>query len=706
MLDYRKDDKQIVILTLDMAPSPVNLLGSSFIKAWTEAVDRLEAENELRGVILTSARKDFIAGADLDELYAANDPAEAMAFGMSFKRVARRFECLGVPTVAAINGTALGGGFEVALAAHHRITVKDEAIRIGFPEVTLGLFPAGGGTQRLPRMIGLQAALELLLEGRRLRVQEALEKGLVDSIAPTQAEMMAEATAYIESHPAQQQPWDQKGFRYPGGIPHSAKLAPIMSLAPSMIHAKTQGNYPAQEALLSSLYEGALVDFDTADRMETRYFAKIVTSQVFKNMLNAFWYQLNGIKKGSSRPKDIAKHQFKRVGILGAGMMGAGIAYACASRGIETVLKDLDLPRAEAGKAYSQKILAKRMQRGSLSQSAVDETLNLIKATDDLAMLADCDLVIEAVFEDRELKASISAEVEGLLSEDAIFGSNTSTLPITNLAQACQKQDRFIGIHFFSPVDKMKLVEIIVGEQTSSKTLAGAIDFVLQLGKIPIVVKDRRGFYTTRVFCQYLLEGLAMVGEGIHPRLVESAAVQAGMPVGPLKLADELSLTLIDHIKQEAMKDLGDQYQPHPGDSVVDVMLAAKRKGKKFGGGFYDYGDGGSRLWPGLGDLFCLTKEQPDIAVLQDRLLFVQALETVRCMDEGVVQSEADANIGSIFGWGFAAHHGGTVQFIKAYGVAAFMARAKALTEQFGDRFAVPDGLTPNGSMFSALPGS
>lgn len=695
VMDYRKEDNGVVVLTIQMDNKPVNVLGGPFVAAWGEAVARLEEETDLRGVILTSSKQDFMAGADIDELYALRDPAQAFANGKVFRQTARRFESLGKPVVAAINGTALGGGFEVALTAHYRVALNHPKLRIGFPEVTLGLFPGGGGTQRLPRLIGIQPALEILLEGRVLKAQAALKAGLVHELADDPDALMAAAHAWIDANPEASQPWDAKKFRWPGGNPQSPAMAQVWAIAPSMMGKKARGNYPNQANCVSAVYEGSLVDFDTADRIENRFFANTVTSQVSKNMLNAFWYQLNHIKKGGGRPADIPPVKVKKVGILGAGMMGSGIAYSAAFSGVDVVLKDVSLEQAEKGKAYSENLLAKRVGRGRMDDAKAQAILGRIQPTDSVDALSDCDLIIEAVFEDRALKAKVTQETEAVIAETSTFASNTSTLPITGLAKASGRPERFIGLHFFSPVDKMKLVEIIVGKETSDETLACAYDFVLQINKVPIVVNDSRGFYTSRAFATYVDEGMAMVAEGIHPRAVESAGVQAGMPVGPLAVGDEVSLSLMHHIATQTRKDMeaeGLTYTPRKSaDVVVKMVESLGRVGKKAGKGFYDYPtDGKKRLWPGLAEHYPLAEKQLDQTTLIERLMFRQALEAARCMEEGVLRHVADANLGSIFGWGFAPFKGGALQYITDYGLPEFVARARELAESCGERFAPP----------------
>ncbi|HNE50263.1 MAG TPA: 3-hydroxyacyl-CoA dehydrogenase NAD-binding domain-containing protein, partial [Chitinophagales bacterium] len=573
-----------------------------------------------------------------------------------------------------------------------RIALNNPKAQFGLPEVGLGLLPGGGGIVRLTRMIGLQPSLPLLTEGKRLKAKEALSNGLVNEIAETSEEMLAKAKAWIKANPKAINPWDDKGFKFPGGDAKNPKVASMIPIVPAMTKKKTHGNYPAVEAIINTAVEGSVVDFDTACRIESRYFTSLATGQVSKNMINTFWYNLNAINAGGSRPKGFEKYTTKKVGVLGAGMMGAGIAYVTAISGMEVVLKDVSIEAAEKGKSYSEGLLKKRVSKGKMTKEKMEEVLNRIKATDK-PEFEGCDLIIEAVFEDRTLKAKVTQEAETTMLPEGTFASNTSTLPITGLAKASSRPKQFIGLHFFSPVDKMPLVEIICGAETDDATLAKAFDYVLQIKKTPIVVNDSRGFYTSRVFSTYVMEGIAMLGEGQHPHVIEMAGLKAGMPVGPLALTDEVSMKLMDHIRRQTEKDLQAEGKPvpkHPGFAVCEKLLEANRPGKAAGAGFYEYPQGGTKyLWPEL------TKMFPQQAPLSqqemiDRILIVQALDTVRCLEEGVLRSVADANIGSIFGWGFAPFHGGTLQYINGEGLKNVIAKAKKLEAKYGERFAVP----------------
>ncbi|PTB93584.1 3-hydroxyacyl-CoA dehydrogenase [Marinobacter sp. B9-2] len=697
---YELGSDQILTLTIDMPGQSANTMNAAFRDALSETAAKVKGDlDNIRGVIIASAKKTFFAGGDLKELHrVTRDDAQTFEDMVNGLKAHMRFlETTGKPVVAAINGSALGGGLEIALACHHRIAIDDDSIQLGLPEVTLGLLPGGGGTQRLPRMIGLEAAFPFLMEGKKVNPKAALKAGIVDELADSADDMITKARAFIDANPKCQQAWDQKGFKFPGGAPHNPAMAQKLAIAPAMLKQKTKGCYPAPERILSAAVEGAQVDFDNGSLIETRYFAELVIGQVAKNMTGTFWFQLNAIKAGGSRPDGIEKETFRKVGVLGAGMMGAGIAYSTATRGIDVVLKDVSVENAEKGKSYSEKLLAKKVSRGRMTEAQKIDILGRIKATDSAEDLEGCDLVIEAVFEDSGLKAKVTQEAEPKLVANGIFASNTSTIPITQLAEASAKAENFIGLHFFSPVDKMQLVEIIVGENTSDETLARAFDYVQQIGKIPVVVNDSRGFFTSRVFGTFVNEGICMLGEGIHPSSIENAGLLAGMPVGPLAISDEVSMTLMQHIRDQSKKDTeaaGGSWHAHPAEAVIDAMVNEHgRKGKAAGAGFYDYpANGKKHLWPELENLFVDADKARAVELqeLKDRILFIQAIETVRCLEEGVLRTVEDANIGSIFGIGYAPWTGGAIQFINQYGVRAFAERAEELAKTYGERFAPP----------------
>jgi 3-hydroxyacyl-CoA dehydrogenase/enoyl-CoA hydratase/3-hydroxybutyryl-CoA epimerase len=681
----------VLLATLDLPGRAMNVLNEELAAPFAQLVERLESDPAVKGLILASGKPDFLAGADVDRLWAMASAQEAFDESMRFKRLLRRLERAGKPVVALIQGRCLGGGLEIALACHARVLVDDGRARLGLPEVKLGLLPGGGGTQRLPRLVGMQQALQWMGEGTEVRAREALATSLVSELVPDAATGLDRARAWIAEHPQARQPWDTPRFRYPGGDSRSPATAQMFAIAPSIASAKSWGNYPALTHILSCVFEGGLTDIDNALLIESRYFAACVVSPESRNLIGTLWYQLNAIKKGRSRPAGVPGSKANRIGVLGAGMMGAGIAYAAAKAGIAVVLIDTTLEAAERGKAHARSLLDRAVKKGRSTAEARDAVLARIVPTTDYAALAGCELVIEAVFEDRALKATVTARAEEVLAESAVFASNTSTLPITGLAAASRRPANFIGLHFFSPVDKMPLVEIIVGRETSDATLARGFDFVLQIGKTPIVVNDSRGFYTSRVFATYVMEGMALLAEGVAPRAIEVAGLQAGMPMPPLALQDEVSLSLALHVAEQTRRDYaaeGRAYPEHPGERVLRALCERGRVGRKAGAGFYDWTDEGRSLWPGLAELFPPRAEQPTQQELIDRLMFVQANEAARCFEEGVLRSVADANVGSIFGWGFAPFQGGALQFINALGPARFVARARELAAAHGPRFA------------------
>lgn len=697
-IQYLKNDDGIIILTLDSPNQSANTMNADFRVALENIVSKLKSETSITGIIFRSAKKTFFAGGDLDELIQARLEDATPFFEMIQKMKAefRYIETLGVPVVAALNGTALGGGWEIALGCHARIALNDPKTKFGLPEVTLGLLPGGGGIVRMVRLLGLQNAFPFLMEGKQFGVDKAKSLGLIQDIAETPEELMDKAIAWVKEHPKSQQPFDVKGYKIPGGDPKTPAVAQMLAIAPAMLRDKTKGCYPAPEAIMAAAVEGAQVDVDTALTIESRYFTYLATGQVSKNMIGTFWHGMNAIKAGASRPKDIAKWQASKVGVLGAGMMGAGIAYSTAIKGVPVVLKDVSVENAEKGKAYSQKLLDKKVSQGRMTAEKRDQVLSLITATASAEDLKGCDLIIEAVFENQELKAKVTQEAEAFLVEGGVMASNTSTLPITGLANASKDQANFIGLHFFSPVDKMQLVEIIKGKNTSAETLAKAYDYVQQIGKIPIVVNDSRGFFTSRVFGTFVQEGLRLLHEGVHPARIEMAALKAGMPVGPLAIQDEVALTLSEHVANETRKAPQAEGKDLPrsgADDVIQTMIHTfDRKGKAAGAGFYDYPEGGKKhLWEGLNH----WKQDVDISEQEmiDRFLFVQSLDTLRCYEENVLESVIDANIGSIFGIGFAPWTGGAIQFLNQYGLDQAVQRASELEAKYGERFKAPQRL-------------
>lgn len=699
----------IATITFDEQGSPVNTMCLQWqddLDAIAEQVTKDKAQ--LKGIVLASAKSTFFAGADLKGVMRSTEADGPRVF-KEIERIKRNFrtiETQGVPVVSCLNGAALGGGWEVALVGHHRIAVNNPKVQFGLPEITLGLIPGGGGITKMTRVLGLMAAQPYILESKLFGPEEALKIGVVHELVATPEELMPKAMAFIEAAQgkpeASQHVWDRKDYKMPGGTPSNPKIANLLSVAPAVLKQKTRGLYPAPEAALAAMVEGAMVDFDTAMRVESRYLAGLMTGGVARNMINTFFFNLNAIKGGQSRPKDVPKYQPKKVGVLGAGMMGSGIAYSQATKGIATVLKDVSVEAAEKGKSYTTRLTQKRVDKGQMSAEKQQGILNLITATASAADLKGCDVIIEAVFEQRELKAVVTKEAEPMLAQtpefSGFFASNTSTLPIGGLAQASAKPAKFVGIHFFSPVDKMKLVEIIRGRDADDETIARAYDYVQALGKLPIVVNDSRGFYTSRTFGTFVMEGAAMLGEGIPAPVIENAAMQAGMPVGPLAVLDETALSLSVHVLEQTRIDFqkeGKQYVSTPGETLVERLVKQhQRHGRASGGGFYDYPEGGKKhLWPELKPMF----EKPDVTWnlqdVKDRLLYRQAMETARCLAEGVLTSVHDGNIGSIFGIGFPAWTGGALQFIYGQGIEAFERRCAELAARYGSGFALNDAV-------------
>ncbi|MFG2820484.1 3-hydroxyacyl-CoA dehydrogenase NAD-binding domain-containing protein [Kitasatospora sp. NPDC048365] len=698
---WEQDQDGVVTLVLDDPAQSANTMNAAFTDALEATVERLKATENLRGVIITSAKKTFFAGGDLKLISAARpeDAEQVFANSMRIKRALRTLETLGRPVVAAINGAALGGGLEIALACHHRVALDAPGSKIGLPEVTLGLLPGGGGVVRTVRLMGItDALLKVLLQGRQYRPAQALENGLVHELAADREEMLAKARAFVDANPEAVQPWDVKGYKIPGGTPSSPAFAANLPAFPANLRKQLAGApYPAPRNILAAAVESTQVDVDTAMVIEARYFTELACGQTSKNMIQAFFFDMQAVNSGAGRPKDVPARTVQKVAVLGAGMMGAGIAYSCAKAGIQVFLKDVTPEAAERGKAYSAGLLDKLVARGRMTPEAREEFLARITPTAEAADLAGCDAVIEAVFENPELKHKVFQEVQGVIAPDALLCSNTSTLPIGLLAEGVDRPADFIGLHFFSPVDKMPLVEIIVGPQTGREAQARAFDLVRQIAKTPIVVNDSRGFFTSRVIGQFINEGVAMIGEGLDPVSVEQAAAQAGYPAKVLSLLDELTLTLPRKIRNEsklAVEAAGGTWHTHPGEVVMDRMLDEfDRPGRSGGAGFYEYQDGRrTRLWPGLREHFAVPGKEIPFEDMKERMLFAEALDSVRCLDENVLTSVADANVGSVLGIGFPAWTGGVLQYINGYdsGLPGFVARARELAAAYGERFEPP----------------
>jgi 3-hydroxyacyl-CoA dehydrogenase/enoyl-CoA hydratase/3-hydroxybutyryl-CoA epimerase len=696
---YDVDADGIALLTIDMPGRSMNVFDEDSSRELAELVERLLADGAVRGAVVASGKPAFIAGADLEmlarinaELDALPEAARAAAAYHRFwpiQAMFRRIETGGKPFAAAVGGTAMGGGFELALACHRRIVADDPAIRVGLPEAKVGLLPGGGGTQRLARMIGAEKALPLLLEGRALAPEAALKAGIVDEVVP-RADLLGRARAWVrEATPAQAvKPWDAKSFRMPGPDARTHHGGGQFAVANALQRRRTHGNYPAADAIQQLVYQATIVPMDVGLRLESKYFGRLVAGPVARNMIRTGFV---GVQRAAKqRLPGFEKRRFARIGVLGAGMMGAGIAHVAARAGIDVVLIDRDLATAEAAIARVTDEVARAR----------------ITATLDYAALADADLVIEAVFEDRALKAEVTARACAVLRPDAIFASNTSTLPITGLAEAATDPARFIGLHFFSPVEKMPLLEVIRGARTSEATIAASLDFARVIGKTPVVVSDSRGFYTSRVFATYTREGMLMLAEGVAPALIENAGRATGMPVPPLSLSDEVALDLIQRIGAQTRRDSGDTSPLRPDEALIDRLVAAGRTGKKARRGFYDYPqDGPKRLWPGLADLAPVAAMQPEFGTLKSRLLAIQALEAARCLEEGVVATPADADVAALLGWGFAPWTGGPLSFIDTMGAAAFVALCDGFAQAHGARFAPTPALrtmAAEGSRFYA----
>ena len=693
-IQYAVDSDGIALLTIDLPGKSMNVLTPELM-ADLEALTKRAAEDEaVRGIVLTSGKKAFIAGADIKDMVTAYDRGvsekEASGFSLELNRVLRGIETCGKPVACAINGLALGGGLEVTLACHYRVLAEDTGAVLGFPEVNIGLLPGAGGTQRAPRLIGFRNAATMILQCRNQKPKQALEMGLVHELAPV-AEIVERAKKWVLEIGDPEQPWDKKKFKFPGGgLAHPATAQTFMG-GNALLAKATKHNYPAPIAAQSAIFEGCATSFDEGLKIESQYFGTLLAGPVARNMMRTLFVNKGKADKLARRPEGIEKSKVKKLGILGAGMMGAGIAYVSARAGMEVILLDTSLENAERGKGYSESLLKKAIERGRSTEEKAAALLGLIRPTTSYHDLQGCDLVIEAVFESRELKADVTRKTEAVVPQHCVFASNTSTLPITGLAEASERPEQFIGLHFFSPVDKMPLVEIILGAKSNDETIARSLDYIQQIRKTPIVVNDSRGFYTSRVFSTFTTEGISMLAEGVNPALIENAAKMAGMPVGPLAVTDEVTIELAYKIGRETAAAMGAEY-PHDAatTAICRMVEDLDRKGKRYGKGFYDYPeDAKKHLWPGLAEHFPLAEVQPDVAELQKRLLTIQALETARCVEEGVVTHAEDGDIGSIFGWGFPPYTGGTLSYIDTIGIRAFVADCDRMAERYGDRFRV-----------------
>ena len=694
LLSFSVDADGIGTLVIDQVENSANLFSEVFIKKYVETARRAIADDSVKGVIVTSGKPIFMAGADLHALLAGIPDSQSFtASVMEMHHGLREIETGGKPFVAAINGTALGGGLELCLACHHRIALNSTKIKIGFPEIKVGLFPGGGGTVKAPYLLGIQSALMYLLQGIEARPQKALKDGLIDAVAETQEEMMEAAKAFILATRNPVQPWDNKKHKIPGGGMWTPNGVQTMVGASGNVGKLTHGNYPSAQKIIKVIHDGIQIPVDRALEIEARYFTAAVQTPEAKNMIRTGFFGIQNAAKGKARPKDQPKYEIQKLGVLGAGMMGAGIAYVSAKAGMDVVLKDVTVEGAEKGKAYSTTLLDKAIAKKRSTPEKKEALLAKITPTDDPNAVEGSDLIIEAVFENVELKDKVTKETEAILGEDKIYGSNTSTIPITLLAKSSARPENFIGIHFFSPVDKMPLVEIIVGEKTSDKAIAAAVDYTVAIKKVPIVVNDSRGFFTSRCFGTYVTEGMFLLEEGVPAPMIERVATKIGLPVGPLAVHDEVSLTLSVHIFESdpAEKSAAEK---RSYAMVKDLVENHQRTGKRDGAGFYDYPKGGQKkLWPGLKDIYTPNVDALTEEVVKKRMLHRQVLESYRCLDEGVLRSTTDGDIGSILGWGFPIFTGGALSYIDYVGIDNFIADCDAFKAEFGERWDVPQSL-------------
>ena len=702
------DSDGVALVTIDLPGQSMNVWNEALMREFSAWVDEFVADDNVKGAVITSGKASgFLAGADLNMLggQKASSMKEAFENGFALNSVLRKLETGGhsvkalqkgeaaaKPVAAAVNGLALGGGLELVLACHYRVVADNPKIQLGVPEVQVGLLPGAGGTQRLPRLAGLQQAAMMATQGKPVDPASAKGFGIVQEVVPAD-DVIAKAKEWVKANPKATQPWDKKGFKFPGGGgAMDPRAVQFFMAANAMAQKETNHNYPAVQYILSCLYEGSIVPFDTAIRIESKYFTKLVSSPQARNMIRTLFINKQAAEKGEARPKDVEKQEIKTVGVLGAGLMGAGITHVTVKGGMNVVVLDRDLEAAEKAVAYSKKIIDKGVSRGKMTQEAADAFLAKIKPTDNYDDLKDVDLIIEAVFEDPDVKADVIKKTEAVIRPEVIFASNTSTLPITGLAENSERPDQFIGMHFFSPVEKMPLLEIIPGEKSGDRALAAALDYNKKIRKTPIVVKDVRGFYTNRVVPPYINEAMLMVKEGVNPALIENAAKAIGMPLGPLALTDETKLDLGLMLTRATKKQLGDAYKPTGVEDLLEKMVEGLgRAGRVSGGGFYEYPEGGKKhLWAGLADHFPLADKQPTIEEAKDRLLYSQLVPAAQCFADGIVDDPQSADLGAIFGWGFAPWTGGPMSHIDTIGAEEFVRKAESLAQQYGERFNPP----------------
>ncbi len=702
-----KDDDGVAVITWDVADKSMNVMRLDALQELNDAIDDALADDAVKGIVITSGKPDsFAGGMDLNTLSgmrsaAGDNPAQGLFDGiMQMHGLLRKIELAGLdfktkkggkPIASALPGTAAGIGLELPLATHRIFVADNKKARIGLPEILVGIFPGAGGTTRLARKLGAMGASSFLLEGKMVDPAKAKGAGIIDEVV---ADPLAAAKEWVLNAKDADlvKPWDAKGYKMPGGAPyHPAGFMTFVG-ANAMVGGKTKGAFPAPKALLSAVYEGALVDFDTALRIEARWFTNVLMNPSSGAMMRSLFVNKEALEKGAVRPEDVADQRVKKVGVLGAGMMGAGIALVSAQAGIEVVLIDRDQESADRGKAYTEAYLDKGLKRGKGTPELKEAMLNIITATPDLDKLKGCDLIIEAVFEDPGVKAEMTKKVEAIIGEDCIFASNTSTLPITDLAKASVRPEQFIGIHFFSPVERMLLVEIIKGKETGDRAVAKALDYVRQIRKTPIVVNDARFFYANRCIIPYGGEATRMITEGVAPWLIDHAAEQLGFPVGPVQLGDETSVDLAVKIMKATKAAMGNAYPASEADDLIVWMEEQGRLGRKSKAGYFNYDEKGKRTgyWKGIQDKYPLAEDQPSVQEVQERLMFAQVLEAVRALEEGVLEDIREGDVGAVLGWGFAPWTGGPFAWLDIIGAEYAAARCDTLTEAYGDRFACP----------------
>ena len=695
MIKYKKDLDNIVTLTIDMEGRQENVINHKMCVYWRPVIAHLQKEKKkgvLRGIIINSAKKNFLEGGELEYLSSTTKAAQVNEWTAVLSQLFRDLERPGVPVVAAINGNALGTGFEMALACHHRIALDSSHIRLGHPEISVGLMPGSGGVIRLLWLLGVEKAYHILTNGRKYRPREALKVGIIDEVVSSPKELMERAKLWLLNTPDARRPWDRKEGRIPGGTAKYPKTIQLIQQLTAGLSKTTYNNYPAHQSILNTLVEGSKVDFDTALKIESRLFTQLVLRPETKNMIKTFWYDYNAIKQGLNRPKGFGKFRPKKIGVIGAGRMGSGITFCCVKRELQVVLKDVSKPIAEVGKKYTKEQLAIRASHDTITEAEEVALLEHVTTTDKPQMFEDCDIVIEAVYENELIKSKALKEAEQFIDEYALFATNTISIPITKLANSSYRPENYVGLHFFYPVETVPLVEIVRGEKTSEETIARAFDFVRAIRKIPIIVKDAWGFYAARVQNTYILEGVTLLQEGYPPALIENLGLQAGMPKGALAFADELSLKLILNYEHQAALHYGSKYVAHPAVSALQKMTKElERTGRFKNKGFYDYdSDGSKMLWKSLSEHFPVIQKEYDLQEIKERLLFVQVIEAIWCMQEKVVETVPEANLGSTYGWGFPAFTGGVLQYVNSYGLANFISKCKGYKKKYGPRFTIP----------------